>query len=92
MRQVTERSSKMCTLFDAVDGGASEGKLQELLKHTASFVSDTDAAASSHAVLWDASPTHDSSLVWGRLLQVGHTLQLTLLPLVGKLGLLHFAA
>lgn len=61
----------MCALFDAVNGGACEAEWQELLEHTAGFVSGSDASASPHAVLWDVSDTHDSSLVWGRLLQVG---------------------
>ncbi|CAL8470286.1 g9828 [Coccomyxa elongata] len=54
---------------DGVDGVACGALWQELLEHTARFVSGSDASASPHAVLWDASPTQDSSLVWGRLLQ-----------------------
>lgn len=53
--------------------------MQELLEHTARFVSGSDASASPHAVLWDASATQNSSLVWGRLLQVNHPCQLTLI-------------
>ena len=58
-----------------MDHGAHKPTWQELLEHTAGFVSGSHASASPHAVLWDVSNTHYSKLVWGRLLQVPLSLQ-----------------